>query len=466
MSAKTATAKKPSWYAGLAGTLPSYTPGEEGTYRFFNAIPGFVDIKNAPGESKISLDSMSVMGMVKDLATLKVLVYTPNLVWLLITAVMYVVAPYDLSPDGYSAEGPLTLSFFKHRFPLWTAMIFAYYAFFHVSFYFMNFAKRPMLEGRQYRISRLLHNLLYCATGTFIWVALENAICFLWATGRLPYLTDEAAFSTPSGFALFVAGICLVPQFRDGHFYFVHRYIHFRPLYNSIHSLHHRNTDVEPFSGFCMHPMEHLFYFMSVLPSIFLFLSPSSMLFNSVHLLLAPAASHSGYEDHWQADNWHYFHHRYFEVNYGGAYSAMFDVVFGSACYTWREALPIKPRADAKASIMAPPTRSNTIYMAGTFMCLGLYAVFAAGYSAQLLALLPAKKAAVLTALLTPKAVALIASFGPVVLSLTMGVLSDGVGVLIKPFDKRPLLETVMHFAVGTMCGAYPAYVLGRAALE
>ena len=29
-----------------------------------------------------------------------------------------------------------------------------------------------------------------------------------------------------------------------------------------------------------------------------------------VHLLLAPGASHSGYEDHFQADGYHYFHHR------------------------------------------------------------------------------------------------------------------------------------------------------------
>lgn len=33
-----------------------------------------------------------------------------------------------------------------------------------------------------------------------------------------------------------------------------------------------------------------------------------------VHLLISPAASHSGWEDHFQSDIFHYLHHRYFEV--------------------------------------------------------------------------------------------------------------------------------------------------------
>ena len=31
---------------------------------------------------------------------------------------------------------------------------------------------------------------------------------------------------------------------------------------------------------------------------------------NGVHLLISPAASHSGWEDHFQSDQYHYLHHR------------------------------------------------------------------------------------------------------------------------------------------------------------
>ena len=49
-----------------------------------------------------------------------------------------------------------------------------------------------------------------------------------------------------------------------------------------------------------------------------------------MHLILAPGASHSGYEDHFQADPFHYLHHRYFSCNFAGANAAFLDVWFGS----------------------------------------------------------------------------------------------------------------------------------------
>ena len=42
------------------------------------------------------------------------------------------------------------------------------------------------------------------------------------------------------------------------------RFVHISALYKYIHSLHHRNTDIEPFSGLCMHPVEHLYYYRVV----------------------------------------------------------------------------------------------------------------------------------------------------------------------------------------------------------
>ena len=52
-----------------------------------------------------------------------------------------------------------------------------------------------------------------------------------------------------------------IPIWRDVHFYSAHRFIHIRAIYRLVHSLHHRNTDPEPFSGMTMHPVEHLLYF-------------------------------------------------------------------------------------------------------------------------------------------------------------------------------------------------------------
>ncbi len=53
----------------------------------------------------------------------------------------------------------------------------------------------------------------------------------------------------------------------------------------------------EPFSGLCMHPVEHLYYWScAVIPLMMFPTSPFAMLWVGQHALLAPAASHSGWE--------------------------------------------------------------------------------------------------------------------------------------------------------------------------
>ena len=76
----------------------------------------------------------------------------------------------------------------------------------------------------------------------------------------------------------------------------------------------HRNTDPEPFSGLCMHPIEHLYYYSNAwTPALYLTLSPFIFLYTFVHLTIAPGAGHSGWEDHFQSDQYHYLHHAKFE---------------------------------------------------------------------------------------------------------------------------------------------------------
>ena len=59
----------------------------------------------------------------------------------------------------------------------------------------------------------------------------------------------------------------------------------------------------------------HRYYFSCLAPSLYFQMSPFHMLFNGMHLLLSPAGSHSGWEDHVQSDQFHYLHHAKFECN-------------------------------------------------------------------------------------------------------------------------------------------------------
>lgn len=83
-----------------------------------------------------------------------------------------------------------------------------------------------------------------------------------------------------------------------------------------------------------MHPIEHLYYFSCIAPSLWFYMHPFHLVWNGMHLLLSPAASHSGWEDHMQSDQFHYLHHKKFECNYGSA-SFPLDHLFG----TFRETL-------------------------------------------------------------------------------------------------------------------------------
>ena len=127
----------------------------------------------------------------------------------------------------------------------------------------------------------------------------------------------------------------LIPHIRNHHFYFTHRLLHWKPLYDSAHYLHHKNTNTGPFSGFSMHPIEHLIYLSGV---IIHWIIPSHPFHAFYHLMvtgISPTWSHSGYDkimvnkSKIQMEYYHYLHHRYFECNYGHR-STPWDRLFGT----------------------------------------------------------------------------------------------------------------------------------------
>ena len=196
------------------------------------------------------------------------------------------------------------------RFGINLLVTFSYYGFWHCVLYFAGWSKRPFHPSRHYKLSKVVHNMWYSFLGVVQYTVWEAIYIHCCATKRLPYLSDQESFSNNWNIMVFCLAAFWVPLYRSFHFYFAHRFIHIKALYKYIHSLHHRNTDIEPFAGLSMHPVEHLYYYSCVGPSLILSASPFAFTWNGVHLLLSPAASHSGWEDHFQADQYHYLHHR------------------------------------------------------------------------------------------------------------------------------------------------------------
>jgi len=300
---------------GFAGTGP--------TGSFFEA-PAWVDKAKKPGMTS-QAEAVAPAGWWIDLVTGKFLFFSPNLVWLSIALADYFLFPYDFQ----AAKSFQKLDWVFIRFLVNFTITFGYFGFWHSVTYLLGWTKRPFHPSRQYKKSKVLHNMWYSFLGVVQLTVWEAIVMHCYATNRLPYMSDQQAFSNPWNITVFILAAFWVPLYREFHFYFAHRFIHIKALYKYIHSLHHRNTDIEPFSGLCMHPVEHLYYYSCVGPSLLVFASPFAFMWNAVHLLISPAASHSGWEDHFQSDQYHYLHHRFFECNYGTG-GTPFDKMFGT----------------------------------------------------------------------------------------------------------------------------------------
>ena len=176
-------------------------------------------------------------------------------------------------------------------------------------------------ESRQFTFGgQVRDNAFWTLTsGVGFWSAYEVGMFWAMANGWAPVLLWS---DSP---ALFVALIFLTPVWISLHFYWIHRALHWEPLYRLAHSLHHRNVNVGPWSGLSMHPVEHALFFSSILIHFVVPASPLHILFHMQHQALTAVTSHTGFEGMIVADRerlalgtfHHQMHHRYFEVNYG-----------------------------------------------------------------------------------------------------------------------------------------------------
>ena len=227
----------------------------------FFKVADWVDVEKKPGytQQKLALNDWW-----RPYITLAFVIYSPNLVWLLIALTVWYIFPYDYS----AAATGFSFDWMAKRAAVAISVTFLYTGFWHVVLYFNNWGTRPFKANRKYKWSKLLHNMTYSLLGCLQWSLWDCIFIRCYASGRLPYMTDEEVYGSARGVLIFIAWFFFVPLYRDLHFYFAHRFLHIKTLYKYAHSIHHRNTDVEPFSGLSMHPVEHLYYFSCVGPAV------------------------------------------------------------------------------------------------------------------------------------------------------------------------------------------------------
>lgn len=202
-----------------------------------------------------------------------------------------------------------------------------------------KFDPRPYpRKGRVFAFGdQLKDNMAYAIlSGVTIWTAWECVILWSMANGYAPVWTWN------DGAVWFVAAFFLIPIWESFYFYWMHRAIHHPWLYR-FHAVHHRNTDVGPWSGLSMHPVEHLMYFGTAIIHFVVPTHPVHLIAHLMFFALYAITTHTGFEGLWIRDkkrihlgNFHHqLHHRYFECNYGTR-EVPWDLWFGS----WHDGTP------------------------------------------------------------------------------------------------------------------------------
>lgn len=157
-------------------------------------------------------------------------------------------------------------------------------------------------------------------SGVPIWTAYEVLLFWAMANDLAPYYLEWR--NHPLSFILI---FLLIPFFSSLHFHLVHRLLHWGPLFRLAHHVHHRNVVLGPWSGFSMHPIEHLIYMSSVLIHLILPSHPLHIIFHTQWNAIGAAVTHSGYEALtfrgkpilYLTSFHHQIHHRLLNCNYG-----------------------------------------------------------------------------------------------------------------------------------------------------
>ncbi len=187
----------------------------------------------------------------------------------------------------------------------------------------LKYDARPLISNNKKFTfnSQVLDNMFWSiASGVTIWSGYEVLMMWSMANGYVPML------SLPEDYLLFGLIVFLIPIWETVYFFFVHRLLHWPPLYRAVHQLHHRNTNVAPWAGMSMHPVEHLIFLGSVLIHFVIPANPLLIIFHLQYYVLSAITTHTGYHGLSVGKRMimrlgtfhHQLHHRYFECNYGG----------------------------------------------------------------------------------------------------------------------------------------------------
>lgn len=183
----------------------------------FYAPPPWVDVSKAPGTTA---QPLSWRDWAWKVATCRMFFYSPNVVWALIAAAVYVAFPYDFEAAASVASLP---AYGARRAALNLAVCGAYYGWWSATLYGpLAWARRkfrgvPSGRPGEWKPARspsarvVARNMWFWALGVAQYTLWEVAVVHCFATGRLGYVADDEVFASVSSCVAFALGVVLMP---------------------------------------------------------------------------------------------------------------------------------------------------------------------------------------------------------------------------------------------------------------
>ena len=166
-------------------------------------------------------------------------------------------------------------------------------------------------------------------------------VFFIFNPAVKPYTTLYQNISD-YGWVYYFAAFPMMFVMHDTYFYWTHRIMHHKSLFNVMHLVHHKSTNPSPWAAYAFHPLEAI---VEVgIFAVFLFTIPVHRSHTIIFFLLSIMYNiygHLGWELYPKgfSKNWfgkwintsvnHNQHHKYFKGNYG-LYFLFWDRIMGT----------------------------------------------------------------------------------------------------------------------------------------
>jgi len=199
--------------------------------------------------------------------------------------------------------------------------------------------------------------LIFAVSGTVGQVA--------WQKGFTRIYLDVSDY----GVTYLLLSVPLLMFLHDTYFYFAHRLMHHRVLFERVHKVHHLSRNPSPWASFSFHPFEAVLEAL-ILPLLILFVPvhPLALLVFVTIMTIFGVVNHTGYELYpmafikhrwlraWLTTTHHQMHHKYYRTNYG-LYFTLWDRWLGTEHAGYETFFAqVKNQAPARTKASRPET--------------------------------------------------------------------------------------------------------------